>query len=301
MVVPAVLRGQLLNELHWEHPGICSMKAIAISFMWWPGLDGEIELVVKSCTVCQNVRSLPPKVPLHPWKWSSRPFQRVHIDFCQNGKDYFLVLIDSHSKWIDVKHMTSTATEGTIDELEPIFAKHGLPEQLVSDNGPRFTSEQFARFTRQNGIKHISVPPYHPALNGAAERSVRAVKEALEKQVLQGTGSMTMKHRLANFLIKYRSTPHSVTGRTPAELMVKRQLRTKLTLLKPNLVQAVENKQMKQKLYHDKSQVERGFTVNEPVRVRITDRGFASQSRSGVQVLFWRSVEIGGISSRWVL
>ena len=55
------------------------MKAIARSFMWWPGLDGEIELVVKCCTVCQNVRSLPPKVPLHPWKWPSRPFQRVHV------------------------------------------------------------------------------------------------------------------------------------------------------------------------------------------------------------------------------
>ena len=154
--------------------------------------------------MCQNVRSLLPKVPLHPWKGPSRPFQRVHIDFRQKGKDYFLVLIDSHSKWIDVKHMTSTTTERIIDELRLIFAEHGLPEQLVSDNGPQFTSEQFARFTRQNGIKHILVPPYHPASNGAAERSVRVVKEALEKQVLQGTGSMTMKHRLANFLIKYR-------------------------------------------------------------------------------------------------
>jgi len=89
---------------------------------------------------------------------------------------------------------------------------------------------------------------------------------------------MTLKHRLANFLIKYRSTLHSVTGRTPAELMVKRQLQTRLTLLKPNLAQAVENKQMKMTLYNEKSQVERGFTVNEPVRVRITDRGFMSQS-----------------------
>ena len=69
-----------------------------------------------------------------------------------------------------------------------------------------------------------------------------------------------------------------MTGRTPTELMVKRQFRTRLTLLKPNLAQAVANKQMKQKLYHDKSQVERGFTVNKPVRVHITDRGFVSQS-----------------------
>ena len=88
------------------------------------------------------------------------------------------------------------------------------------------------------------------------------VKEALEKQVLQGTGGMTMKHRLANFLIKYRSTPHSVTGRTLAELMVKRQLQTRLTLLKPNLAQVVEIKRMKQKLYHDMNfKVCRGLLV----------------------------------------
>jgi len=142
----------------------------------------------------------------------------VHIDFCQKGKEYFLVLIDSHSKWIDVKHMTSTTTERTTVELRLIFAEHGLPEQLISDNGPQFTSEQFARFTRQNGIKHILVPTYHPASNGASESSVCMAKEALEKQVLQGTGGMMLKYRLANFLINYGSTPHSVTGRIPAEL-----------------------------------------------------------------------------------
>ena len=217
-------------------------------------------------------------MPLHPWKWPTRPFKRVHVDFCQKGKDYFLVLIDSHSKWIDVKHMTSTTTERTIDELRLIFAEHGLPEQLVSVNGPQFTSAEFALFIRQNGIKHTLAPPYHPASNGAAERSVRVVTEALEKQVLQGTGHMSMKHRLANFLIKYRSTPHSVTGRTPAELMVKRQLRTRLTLLKPNLAQVFESKQMKQKFHHDRSQVERTFKVNEPVRVRNPVSGFKSGS-----------------------
>ena len=76
VVVPVTLRSQLLSELHWEHPGVCSMKAVARNFMWWPGLDGEIERVVESCSVCQSVRSLPPKMPLHPWKWPIRPFQR---------------------------------------------------------------------------------------------------------------------------------------------------------------------------------------------------------------------------------
>ena len=156
---------------------------------------------------------------------------------------------------------------------------------------------------RQNGIKHTVVPPYHPALNGADERSVRVVKEAWEKQVLQGIGGMTLKHRLANFLIKYRSTPHSVTGRTPAELMVKRQLRTRLTLLKPNLAQVVESKQMKQKSYHDKSHAERVFRVNESVRVRIPDIGLGLKSvkwSPGVVSKVcggqWYLVQVGGLT-----
>ena len=86
---------------------------------------------------------------------------------------------------------------------------------------------------------------------------------------------------------------------------MKRQLRTRLTLLKPNLAQAVENKQMKQKLYHDKSKVERGFTVSEPVRVRIADRGFTSQSAKwspGVVLEVcgdrWYLVQMGTVTRR---
>ena len=101
-------------------------------------------------------------------------------NFCQTGKDYFLVLIDSHSKWIDANLMTSITTDCTIAELRLIFAEHGLPEQLVSDNGAQFTSDEFARFIRENEIRHTLVPPYNPAKYGAAERSVRVVKGALE-------------------------------------------------------------------------------------------------------------------------
>ena len=70
----------MLKELHWEHPGTCAMKAIARTCVWWPNMDEEIEKKVKFRTVCQNVRSSPPSAPLIPWKWATRPFQRIHID-----------------------------------------------------------------------------------------------------------------------------------------------------------------------------------------------------------------------------
>lgn len=73
------------------------------------------------------------------------------------------------------------------------FATHGLPEEVVSDNGPHFTSTNFAEFTCKHGIKHILVPPYHPESSEATESSVRVVKDALIKQVLEGTKGISMK------------------------------------------------------------------------------------------------------------
>ena len=98
VIIPPIFRAKMLGQLHWEHPGMCGMKAIARTCMWWPKMDQEIEEAVRVCTVCQNARNAPPSAPLIPWKWPTRPFQRIHIDFCQKGNDYFLVVIDSHSK-----------------------------------------------------------------------------------------------------------------------------------------------------------------------------------------------------------
>ena len=176
VVIPLVFRERTLSELHWEHPGICGMKAIARTCVWWHKIDEDVERAMRSCTVCQSVRNTPSHAPLIPWKWPTRLFQLIHIHFCQEGKDSFLVVFDSHSKWIDVKHMTSTTTQHTLNELRLMFALYGFPEEVVSNNGPQFTSNEFASFMSKNGIKHTLVPPYHPQSNGVAERSVRVVK-----------------------------------------------------------------------------------------------------------------------------
>ena len=88
-------------------------------------------------------------------------------------------MVDAHSKWPEVVPMNSTTTEKTITELRKIFSAHGLPEQLVSDISTQFTSEEFGRFLKSNGIKHIRSAPYHPATNGEAEQFVQTFKHAL--------------------------------------------------------------------------------------------------------------------------
>ena len=75
--------------------------------------------------------------------------------------------------------MSSTTTVKTIAVLRHLFSAYGLPEQIVTDNGPQFISEEFRTFLRRNGVKHIRSAPYHPASNGGVERFVQTLKQSL--------------------------------------------------------------------------------------------------------------------------
>ena len=174
----------------------------------------------------------------------------------------FLVLVDAHSKWLDVQVMDTITSEKTIARLCLIFATHGLPQQIVTDNRPTFTSEQFEEFTKQNGIKYTFAAPCHPSSNGLAERKVQTFKQALSQ--MQGErGSISEK--LSQFLFKYQITPHSTTGVPPAELLMGRTLRSKLELLQPNFSSKMQHSQITQKKNHDVKKPYRQFIEGDLV------------------------------------
>ena len=144
----------------------------------------------------------------------------------------FLVVVDALNKWPEVIPVSSTTTSKTIEVLRDLFAKFGIPEQIVSNNGPQFASEQFQAFIKSNGIHHITSSPYHPATNGLAERLVQTFKQALRSMF---QSSKPLKEKLTKFLIAYRNTLHSKNGESPAQLLLGRPLHTRLDLIKPNL------------------------------------------------------------------
>ena len=112
----------------------------------------------------------------------------------------------------EVRVMSATTASATLDVLREWFAVHGIPEQLVTDNGTQFTSELFEIFAKQNGIKHIKSAPYHPASNGLAERFIQSLKQSLKASVKDGC---TLIQRLSSYLLSYRTTTHSTTGVSP--------------------------------------------------------------------------------------
>ena len=124
--------------------------------------------------------------------------------------------------------MNSTTAEKTTDVLRQLFARFGLPNHIVTDNGPQFAADKFRQFCCNNGIFHTFVAPYHPSSNGQAERFVQTFKSAMQK----GKGS-ELEKTLNQFLLRYRTTPHPKTGKSPSEIMFGRNIKTRLDLLHP--------------------------------------------------------------------
>lgn len=232
VVIPTSLRHKVLRKLHDTHLGVVKMKQLARSHCWWPEINKDIEQLVRTCTSCSQIQSMP-KQEFKSWDEPTNSWSRVHIDFLGpiwNSK--WLVLIDAKSKFpvvIDMGYDTTGAN--LIKGLEKVFDWLGPPETLVSDNGPPFNSYDLIQFYKKYGINHITTAPYHPASNGIAERFVRSFKEALTKAYNSGEkDKITTVRRI---LRNYRWTPHTTTGKRPVDMIFQHTIRTELDLMKP--------------------------------------------------------------------
>ena len=158
----------------------------------------------------------------------------------------FLLLVDSHSKWIDVHITNASTTAVTIEKIQFTFSSLGLPEILVTDNGPSFSSSEFTDFVKANGIQHIKTVLYHPAYNGLAERAVQTFKACMKK-----LSNGSLQDQVNSFFLKYRTTPQTTTGVSPTELLMGCKLRTHLDLLVPDNGGKVRMRKNLQKHSHD--------------------------------------------------
>ena len=220
VVIPTTLERRILKEFHSVHPGMSRMKAVMYGYTYWPRMDRNIEKIVRECQRCQLAAKAPP-VQIQPWPKTDTQWTRLHIDYAGpfNGH-YFLVVVDSFSKWLEVfkcKHPTSTST---IDAIRLPFSRFGVPKTIVSDNGTQSTSKEFKEFCKALSIEHLTTAIYHPRPNGLAERFVDTFKRALKKN----HGMDTDEKSLENFLSVNRIThnPNTNASLSPAELMFAR-------------------------------------------------------------------------------
>lgn len=232
VVIPNSLRSAILKDLHTAHLGIVKMKGLARSFIFWPGMDADIERIAQECNECAKYAHAQPAFKDHHWEYPKGPWERIHIDYAGPfAGAMLLIVVDAYSKWVEVKVTNSMTASATISILDELFAAYGIPVTLVSDNGTNFTSLEFKTFLQTVGVKfHKLTAPYHPSTNGQAERYVQTVKDKLKTMA---TTRGSLQPNVNEFLRQYRKAPHSATGQSPAQLFLGRSLRTRLDLLRP--------------------------------------------------------------------
>ena len=160
----------------------------------------------------QRVRKKLPPEPLQPTKTPDYPWQKVAMDLFElNGQSY-LIVVYHYSRWIETVHLKQTTSVAVMEHCKSIFARFGIPEVVLSDYGPQFSSREFLKFSQDYRFTHITSSPYHPQGNSEAERSVQTMKNLLKKSTDPYIA-----------LLNHCTTP-LLHGYSPAELMMCRKL-----------------------------------------------------------------------------
>lgn len=273
IVIPRALRQDILNRIHEGHLGIEKCKRRARESVYWPGLNKDIEKLISKCDTCQEHRSRQSKEPMVVMELPTSPWHKVGMDlFHLKGKDY-LVVIDYYSNFPEMALLSNASSASVITHAKSIFARHGIPHIVVSDNGPCFNSMEWQMFAEQYDFQHVTSSPHYAQSNGQAEKGVHILKQLLKK----ATDSNADPY-LA--LLSYRASPLQC-GLSPAELLMNRKLRTTLPSYtndnvkqkkRTKLAKRQQQQKMKQKMYYDTTaKLLPALTSNDEVRIEDPD------------------------------
>ncbi|KAK3738629.1 hypothetical protein RRG08_006727 [Elysia crispata] len=170
IVIRREMRLEMLDKLHESHLGITKCRALAQTSIWWPNITSQIEEMVKKWSICAKLRP-PTREPLLASSFPDQPRSRVAMDLFELKGKTFLLVVDYHSRWPEIRILDHLTSSAVITRLKSIFATHGIPDIVISDNGPQFASTEFQKFTKEYGFTHTTSSPRYP--NRMEKQSVR--------------------------------------------------------------------------------------------------------------------------------
>ncbi|KAG1670042.1 hypothetical protein GQR58_017161 [Nymphon striatum] len=251
VIIPASFQNAILQKLHTAHLGSDKTKLLAKECVYWNNINADIDNLVKSCAVCQEHQKSQMPEPLLPHEIPLRPWSVLGMDLFELNQQKYLIVADYYSKYPIVRKLPVTAPSNTIISiLKELFAEHGIPNKVVSDNGPHFASHAFTQFAEVWNFDHQTTSPRRPQGNGFIERHVQTVKNLMKKAIQSGND-------VALTLLYWRCTPISTKLGTPAELLMGRKIRHPIlpkiqtNFENENIIDQLLQRQSKQKFYYD--------------------------------------------------
>ena len=219
VVIPCSLRLDIKNKLHAGHFGINSCLRRARELVFWPGMSSDIRQTIERCSTCAMYCDRQAAEPLVMNEVPERPYATVACDlFTIQGRDY-LVTVDCYSTFIEVDNLTSTTSKAVIAKLKQHFARHGIPDVVISDNGPQFSSEDFRTFATKWNFTHQTSSPGNSQSNGAAEAAVKTIKRMMRK-------CAEAKEDPYLGLLNLRNTPTEGLSTSPSQRLMGRRTKT---------------------------------------------------------------------------
>jgi hypothetical protein len=223
----------ILNGLHSDplsgHFGFENTLRKIKQRYYWPQMTQDVENFVKSCDICQWRHGKGKQTPIYPIP-VGQPFEKLGIDLIgplpitATQKQYIIVAIDYLTKWIEARPIPAKeAQQITKFLLEEIITRHGVPKELISDNGLEFANQQMIDFCTKYGIKQLFASPYHPQTNGLVERINKTLADTITK--ISRETNKNWDQYIAEALFVIQTTYQSTTKQTPFYLTYGREAR----------------------------------------------------------------------------
>ena len=243
-----------MSVAHSTHIGTEGCLRRVRECLFWPRIASDVKDYVSKCDVCLAYCTSQTKEPLLQHEVISRPWAKVAADLCESNGRPLLVVSDYFSNFIEVSRLHNITTKAVVRELKTILARFGIPEILVTDNGPQFASKEFEAFAKSWSFNHTTTSPRYPQSNGKAENAVKTVKCLFQKCKESGVSEFQA-------LLDWRNTPTEGMATSPVQRLMGRRCHTLLPtsecLLRPSYslrddVRAMSDKKRRQKEYYDR-------------------------------------------------
>ena len=238
IIIPPVLRDEVLQTLHAAHQGTSAMNDRARAGLYWPGITKDIEMIRGSCSNCHRIAPSQSRLPPRDGIIPTMPFEAIVADYFNYKGHYYLVVADRLSGWTEqqqIKVGTNEAgSSGLCKALRRIFVTFGVPVELSSDGGPEFAAAETSAFMKRWGVRHRKSSVSLPSSNGRAELAVKSTKRLLMDNV--GPNGNLVNDKMVRALLVVRNTPDPGCKLSPAEILFGRPLRDTLPYINQNIM-----------------------------------------------------------------
>ena len=253
-VIPSPQRSEILEKLHEAHLGIEATMRRARECVFWPGMSTQIKDYISQCDICSAYQSCQTKEPIVSHQIPERIWAKVGTDLFECNDRNYIVTVAYNSSYFEIDRLENKTAAAVIPKLKQQFARHGIPDEVVSDNGPPYNSHEFRAFAELYHFDHTTSSPGYAQSNGKAESAVKIAKKLMIKAREAGTDPYLA-------LLNYRNTPTEGMDSSPAQRLFGRRTKTTLptvkALLMPktvtNTVEKLGDKRKKQANYYNRN------------------------------------------------